>query len=156
MEFLNAIGGLAIGILGAALAAALSGVGSAKGTGIAGEAAAGVVSEDPSKFGKAMILQVLPGTQGLYGFVVFFIAMGKLSVGMDVATGMQVLSACVPIALGGWLSAIAQGKVAAASMNILAKKPEDFAKGILFCTIVELYAIISMLASIILLGNVAV
>ena len=101
MGFLNTIGGLAIGILGAALAAALSGVGSAKGTGIAGEAAAGVVSEDPSKFGKAMILQVLPGTQGLYGFVVFFIAMGKLAVGMDVSAGMQVLSACMPIALGG-------------------------------------------------------
>ena len=155
MGFLNTIGGLAIGILGAALAAALSGVGSAKGTGIAGEAAAGVVSEDPSKFGKALILQVLPGTQGLYGFVVFFIAMGKLAVGMDVSAGMQVLSACMPIALGGWFSAMAQGKVAAASMNILAKKPDDFAKGMLFCTIVELYAIISMLASIILLGQVA-
>ena len=155
MGFLNTIGGLAIGILGAALAAALSGVGSAKGTGIAGEAAAGVVSEDPSKFGKAMILQVLPGTQGLYGFVVFFIAMGNLAVGMSVSAGMQVLSACMPIALGGWFSAMAQGKVAAASMNILAKKPDDFAKGMLFCTIVELYAIISMLASIILLGQVA-
>lgn len=155
MGFLNTIGGLAIGILGAALAAALSGIGSAKGTGIAGEAAAGVVSEDPSKFGKAMILQVLPGTQGLYGFVVFFIAMGKLAVGMDVSAGMQVFSACLPIALGGLFSAMAQGKVAAASMNILAKKPDDFAKGMLFCTIVELYAIISMLASIILLGQVA-
>lgn len=155
MEFLDTIGGLAIGILGAALAAALSGIGSAKGTGIAGEAAAGVVSEDPSKFGKAMILQVLPGTQGLYGFVVFFIAMGKLTGNMDFSAGMQVLSACLPIALGGLFSAMAQGKVAAASMNILAKKPDDFAKGMLFCTIVELYAIISMLASIILLGQVA-
>lgn len=155
MGFLDTIGGLAIGILGAALAAALSGIGSAKGTGIAGEAAAGVVSEDPSKFGKAMILQVLPGTQGLYGFVVFFIAMGKLAAGMDVSAGMQVFSACLPIALGGLFSAMAQGKVAAASMNILAKKPDDFAKGMLFCTIVELYAIISMLASIILLGQVA-
>lgn len=155
MGFLNTIGGLAIGILGAALAAALSGIGSAKGTGIAGEAAAGVVSEDPSKFGKAMILQVLPGTQGLYGFVVFFIAMGKLTGNMDFSAGMQVLSACLPIALGGLFSAMAQGKVAAASMNILAKKPDDFAKGMLFCTIVELYAIISMLASIILLGQVA-
>ena len=155
MGFLNTIGGLAIGILGAALAAALSGVGSAKGTGIAGEAAAGVVSEDPSKFGKAMILQVLPGTQGLYGFVVFFIAMGKLTGNMDFSAGMQVFSACLPIALGGLFSAMAQGKVAAASMNILAKKPDDFAKGMLFCTIVELYAIISMLASIILLGQVA-
>ena len=155
MGFLNTIGGLAIGILGAALAAALSGIGSAKGTGIAGEAAAGVVSEDPSKFGKAMILQVLPGTQGLYGFVVFFIAMGKLTGNMDFSAGMQVLSACLPIALGGLFSAMAQGKVAAASMNILAKKPDDFAKGMLFCTIVELYAIISMLASIILLGQIA-
>ena len=155
MGFLNTIGGLAIGILGAALAAALSGIGSAKGTGIAGEAAAGVVSEDPSKFGKAMILQVLPGTQGLYGFVVFFIAMGQLTGNMDFSAGMQVLSACLPIALGGLFSAMAQGKVAAASMNILAKKPDDFAKGMLFCTIVELYAIISMLASIILLGQVA-
>lgn len=155
MEFLDTIGGLAIGILGAALAAALSGIGSAKGTGIAGEAAAGVVSEDPSKFGKAMILQVLPGTQGLYGFVVFFIAMGKLTGNMDFSAGMQVLSACLPIALGGLFSAMAQGKVAAASMNILAKKPDDFAKGMLFCTIVELYAIISMLASIILLGQIA-
>ena len=155
MEFLDTIGGLAIGILGAALAAALSGIGSAKGTGIAGEAAAGVVSEDPSKFGKAMILQVLPGTQGLYGFVVFFIAMGKLTGNMDFSAGMQVFSACLPIALGGLFSAMAQGKVAAASMNILAKKPDDFAKGMLFCTIVELYAIISMLASIILLGQIA-
>lgn len=155
MEFLDTIGGLAIGILGAALAAALSGIGSAKGTGIAGEAATGVVSEDPSKFGKAMILQVLPGTQGLYGFVVFFIAMGKLTGNMDFSAGMQVFSACLPIALGGLFSAMAQGKVAAASMNILAKKPDDFAKGMLFCTIVELYAIISMLASIILLGQVA-
>ena len=155
MGFLNTIGGLAIGILGAALAAALSGVGSAKGTGIAGEAAAGVVSEEASKVGKARILQVLTGNKGQYGFVVFFIAMGKLTGNMDFSAGMQVLSACLPIALGGLFSAMAQGKVAAASMNILAKKPDDFAKGMLFCTIVELYAIISMLASIILLGQVA-
>ncbi len=146
--------GFALGLLGAALAAALAGVGSAKGTGIAGEAAAGVVSEDPAKFGKAMILQVLPGTQGLYGFVVFFLATGKLAAEMSIGSGLQVIAACLPIALGGLLSAIAQGKVAAASMNILAKKPDDFAKGMIFCTIVELYAIISMLASIILLGNI--
>ena len=155
MGFFEAFGGLALALLGAGLAAVLPGIGSAKGTGIAGEAAAGVVSEDPSKFGKAMILQVLPGTQGLYGFVVFFIAMGKLTGNMDFSAGMQVFSACLPIALGGLFSAMAQGKVAAASMNILAKKPDDFAKGMLFCTIVELYAIISMLASIILLGQVA-
>ena len=70
MEFLNAIGGYAIGLLGAGLAAFLACIGSAKGTGIAGEAGAGLIAEDPSKSGKAMILQVIPGTQGLYGFVI--------------------------------------------------------------------------------------
>ena len=74
MAFLESIGGLALGLLGAALAAALACIGSAKGTGIAGEAGAGLVSEDPSKFGKAMIMQVIPGTQGLYGFVIWFLA----------------------------------------------------------------------------------
>ena len=79
MEFLNAIGGYAIGILGAALAGALACIGSALGTGLAGQAGAGLVSEEPGKFGKAMILQVIPGTQGLYGFVIFFLAFNKVT-----------------------------------------------------------------------------
>ena len=155
MGFLNTIGGLAIGILGAALAAALSGVGSAKGTGIAGEAAAGLAAEDPSKFGKALILQVIPGTQGLYGFVIWFLAFGKLIPGMSVDQGMQVFSACLPIAVGGLLSGIAQGKVAAASVNILAKKPDDWSKGMIFCIIVEFYAILSLLASFLMLNGLS-
>ena len=75
-------GGLALALLGAGLAAVLSGIGSAKGTGMAGEAGTGLLCEDPSKFGKVLILQVIPGTQGLYGLVVWFFAifrMGLLS-----------------------------------------------------------------------------
>ena len=154
MEFLNTIGGYALGLLGAGLAALLAGIGSAKGTGIAGEAGAGLVSEDPSKFGKAMILQVIPGTQGLYGFVIWFIAFNKLVPGMSVAEGLQILSACLPIALGGLLSGIAQGKVAAASVNILAKKPDDWSKGMILCITVEFYAILSLLASFMMLNAV--
>lgn len=156
MDFLSNIGGFALGLLGAGLAAVLAGIGSAKGTGIAGEAGAGLVSEDPSKFGKAMILQVIPGTQGLYGFVIWFLAFGKLSVDMTVAQGMQVLCACLPIALGGLLSGIAQGKVAAASVNILAKKPDDWSKGMILCITVEFYAILSLLASFMMLGKIAI
>ena len=151
MDFLNAFGGYALGILGAGLAAFMAGIGSAKGTGIAGEAGAGLVAEDPSKFGKAMILQVIPGTQGLYGFVIWFIAFNKLVPGMSVAEGLQVLAACLPIAFGGLLSAIAQGKVAAASINILAKKPDDWSKGMILCITVEFYAILSLLASMMML-----
>ena len=154
MEFLNSIGGYALGILGAGLAAFLAGIGSAKGTGIAGEAGAGLVSEDPSKFGKAMILQVIPGTQGLYGFVVWFLANNAIvqhGAGMDVMTGMRFFAACMPIAIGGLVSAAAQGKVAAASINILAKKPDDWSKGMVFCITVEFYAILCLLTSIMML-----
>ena len=156
MEFLNTIGGYALGLLGAGLAAFMAGIGSAKGTGIAGEAGAGLVSEDPSKFGKAMILQVIPGTQGLYGFVIWFLAFGKLVPGMNVAQGLQVLSACLPIAFGGLLSGIAQGKVAAASINILAKKPDDWSKGMILCITVEFYAILSLLASFMMLNGISI
>ena len=157
MEFLNAIGGGAFALLGAALAAALACVGSAKGTGITGEAGAGLVSEDPSKSGKVMILQVIPGTQGLYGFVIFFLAFSKISgslATMTVAQGMQIFGACLPIALGGLLSAIAQGRVAAASINILAKKPDDWSKGMIMCIVVEFYAILCLLASFLMLNAI--
>ena len=158
MEFLNAIGGNAIALLGAALAAGLACVGSAKGTGITGEAGAGLVSEDPSKSGKVMILQVIPGTQGLYGFVIFFLAYLKISgasAALTTVQGFQILSACLPIALGGLLSAIAQGKVAAASINILAKKPDDWSKGMIMCIVVEFYAILCLLASFLMLNAIA-
>ena len=123
MAFLESCGGMAIGLLGAGLAAVLAGIGSAKGTGIAGEAGTGLLSEDPSKFGKVMILQVIPGTQGLYGLVVWFFAMLQMGVldgsAMDltVTEGIRYFVACLPMALGGLFSAMAQGRVAAGSIN---------------------------------------
>ena len=161
LTFLGNIGGLALALLGAGLAAALSGVGSAKGTGIAGEAGAGLLCEDPGKFGKVMILQVIPGTQGLYGLVVWFFAifrMGLLSgtlPELTVAQGMQYFVACLPMALGGLLSANAQGRVAAASINLLAKKPDDWSKGMVLCITVEFYAILSLLASMLMIINIS-
>ena len=160
MQFLNTIGGFAIAMLGAALAAVLPGIGSAKGTGITGEAGAGLVSEDPSKSGKVMILQVIPGTQGLYGLVVFFVAvmqMGLLdgsAMNLTFVQGCRYFAACLPIAIGGLLSAIAQGKVAAASINILAKKPDDWSKGMIMCIVVEFYAILCLLASFLMLNAI--
>ena len=147
MSFLESFGGLALALLGGGLAAGLSCVGSAKGTGMAGEAAAGLMCEDPGKFGKAMILQVLPGTQGLYGTVVWFFSIYAISL----LKGLRCFAACLPMALGGLLSAIAQGRVAASSINILAKKPSDWSKGLVLCGIVEFYAILSLLASMLML-----
>ena len=160
MAFLESIGGLALGLLGAALAAALACIGSAKGTGIAGEAGAGLVSEDPSKFGKAMIMQVIPGTQGLYGFVALFLVLGQTGLlsgsvlDLSLTQGLSFFAACLPIMLGGWLSAIFQGRVAAASINIVAKRPEAATKGIIYCGIVEFYAILSLVATIMISLNI--
>ena len=151
MSFLESFGGLALALLGGGLAAGLSCVGSAKGTGMAGEAAAGLMCEDPGKFGKAMILQVLPGTQGLYGFVALFLVLGQVGVLSGSAVDLRCFAACLPMALGGLLSAIAQGRVAASSINILAKKPSDWSKGLVLCGIVEFYAILSLLASMLML-----
>ena len=147
-------------LAGAGLAAALCAIGSAKGTGMTGEAGAGLLCEDPAKFGKVLILQVIPGTQGLYGLVVWFFAifrMGLLSGSLPeltIAQGFQYLAACLPMALGGLFSAIAQGRVAAASINILAKKPDDWSKGMVLCITVEFYAILSLVATIMLATNI--
>ena len=149
--------GLAIGLLGAGLAACLAGAGSGLGTGYAGQAGAGLIAEDPAKFGKAMILQVIPGTQGLYGLVVFFVAimnMGLLdgtAANLTVTEGLQYFAACLPIGIGGLVSAAAQGKVAAASVNLLAKNPDHWSKGMILCITVEFYAILSLLASMMML-----
>ena len=160
-SFLGAFGGLALAILGAGLAAVLPGIGSAKGTGIAGEAGTGLLCQDPSKFGKVMILQVIPGTQGLYGLVVWFFAIFSMGLlggelpQMSIAPGLQYLVACLPMALGGLFSAIAQGRVAAGSINILAKKPDDWSKGMVLCITVEFYAILSLLASMLMIINIS-
>ena len=160
MGFFEAFGGMALGFLGAGLAAALCCVGSAKGTGIAGEAGTGLLCEDPNSFGKVLILQVIPGTQGLYGLVVWFFAcfqMGMLdgtAINMTVTEGLQYFVACLPIALGGFLSAIAQGRVAAGSINILAKQPDHWSKGMVLCITVEFYAILSLLASMLMILNI--
>ena len=160
-EFLNQFGGLALAFLGGGLAAVLSCIGSARGTGMTGEAAAGLVAEDPEQFTKCLILQVIPGTQGLYGFVIWFFVL--LQIGVFGGSGVQTLSisqglgylvACVPMMLGGLISAKYQGRVAAASINIAAKKPDDWSKGIILCVIVEFYAILSLIASILMILNV--
>ena len=134
-------------------------MGSAKGTGITGEAATGILSENPEHFSKCLILQVIPGTQGLYGLVIWFFAlytMGAFSGGiqeLSITQGLTIFVSCLPMAMGGWRSAIYQGRVAAASINIVAKQPNDWSKGIILCVIVEFYAILSLLASILLLMN---
>lgn len=139
-------------ILGVALAVILPGVGSALGVKNAGEAGAGVVTEDPDKFGQVLILELLPGTQGIYGLLVGFIIMTKINVfgGLDpVATseGLLYLAGALPIAFVGLLSAIAQGKVSTAGVSMIAKRPKEVGKAMILSAMVETYAVLALLAS---------
>ena len=156
----NLLSGEFLALGGAALASLFAGIGSAKGVGIAGEAAAGVVSE-ANKFGQVLLLQALPGTQGIYGLLIAFIVMVKVGLlggdGMmelTVVQGAEIFAACLPIAFVGLISGISQGKAAAAGVMLVGKRPSELAKGMLFAAMVETYAVLALLVSFLMLNSI--
>lgn len=160
IEFLKQYGGPILTLLGAALAAGMAGMGSAKGVGIVGEVAAGLMTEEPEKFGKTLILQVIPGTQGFYGFITALIVLSRVGhlsgniMNLPLHTGFQFFMACLPVALVEFYSAIAQGKTAAAGIQILAKKPDKFFDGVIYAVMVETYAVVALITSILMIVNI--
>ncbi len=151
-----------LALAGAAMAA-LAGIGSAIGVGVAGEAAAGVVSEDPNKFGQVLLLQALPGTQGIYGLLIAFLVMVKVGllggdgmIELTMIQGAGIFAASLPIGLVGIFSGIAQGKAAAAGIMLVGKKPSELAKGMLFAAMVETYAVLALLISFLMLNSIQV
>lgn len=144
--------GMFFALLGASLATALAGIGSAKGVGGAAQAAMGVLSEDSSKFGKMLVLTLLPGTQGLYGFIVGFLILVSCGVlGGNVPTvaqGLAFLGASLAIGLGGLFSGIAQGKAAVSGIAMSAKDDKNFSKGMVSVTLVEIYALLAFIVSL--------
>lgn len=152
--------GAYLAILGAAISA-LAGIGSAIGVGIAGQAANGVVAEDPKKFGQTLILQALPGTQGIYGLLIAFIIMQKIGLlgsaglmDLSIPQGAYLLAASLPVGLVGIFSAIAQGKTAAASIMLISKRPEEIAKGMVYPAMVETFAVLALLISFLMINGI--
>lgn len=161
-DFFGEYFGVIISTAGAALAVGLAGIGSAKGMSLAGQAAAGLVSEDPDKFGQALVLQLLPGTQGIYGLLVAFLILlnngivGGSETIISAAQGWVYFFGAIPIAIVGLSSAISQGKTAVSGIGVLGKRPEELGKAITMAIMVETYAVFALLISmlIILLGRV--
>jgi V/A-type H+/Na+-transporting ATPase subunit K len=149
--------GLALALAGAALAVGLGGTGSAIGVGLAGQAGAGVATEQPEKFGKVLVLEALPGTQGIYGFLVGFLILlftGVLTGApkeISTAQGWQLFFACLPCAIACLFSGINQGKVSAAGMNMIAKDASQMGKAIVLSAMVETYAVLGFLISALLI-----
>ncbi len=155
--------GIVIAVVGAVLAVALAGIGSAIGCGLAGQASSGVMSEDPEKFGKLLILVALPGTQGFYGLVISFLAIMRLGLiggeeiaQITVSQGGLIMLACLPIALTSLFSAIHQGKVCAAGAQMTARQPEEVGKAMVLAVFVEVYAVLGFVVSFLLLFGIQI
>lgn len=145
--------GTALAFLGASLAVGLACVGSARGVGMVGRAAAGALSVEPDKFARALILQILPGTQGLYGLVIWFLALIKLGFFsgtvrvLTLSQGAAFFAACMPVAIGCLIFGIMQGRMCATGLVMLAKRPGELSKSIILAIMVEFYAILALLAT---------
>jgi len=154
--------GMILAIAGAVIAISVAGIGSIMGVKLVGEVGAGVISEDPEKFGKILLLEALPGTQGIYGFLTAFLIMlkigllGTTGVAITTSIGYQLLLAGLPIAITGFLSGIMQGKVSAAGVNIVAKQPAASGKAIVLAAMVETYAVLGLLASVLLINGIKI
>ncbi len=150
--------GMFFALLGASIATALAGFGSAKGVGNAAQAAMGVLSEDSSKFGKMLVLTLLPGTQGLYGFIVGFLILVNCGVlGGNMPTlgqGLAYTAAALAIGIGGMVSGFAQGKAAVSGVAMTAKDDKNFSKAMVSITLVEIYALLSFIVSLLVVISI--
>lgn len=148
--------GYTIAMLGIAACVLLCGIGSCIGLYKTSTAAAGVLGEDPKKYGKVMVLVLLPATQGIYGFLIGIIASGVLNEAMTVASGWSVLGAVLPMTLSGLISAYFQGKSAVNCIYAVGKQESLSGKLIVYPAMIEFYAILGLIISIMLVGAVPV
>ena len=151
--------GMILALIGAGMSVLLPGIGSSLGIHIASKSATAILSEKPERYGQFFIMVVLPGTQGFYGFLAAFMVMLKLNFfagtglpTVDLWLGLKVLTACLPVTFAGLITAIYQGKVSAAGILMAGKKPElAFKAGVVFAVMVEIYAILGLLATLFML-----
>jgi V/A-type H+-transporting ATPase subunit K len=153
--------GVVLAVLGGAVAVFFAGFGSCIGIGIAGQAANGLLGEDPERFGSLLVFVALPGTQGIYGFIGAFLIIAKIKAffasslaGVPIDQGWAIFFAALPVGFGGLVSAVHQGKVCAAGVAMSAKQPEAAMKGVIYAAMVETYSIFGLLATILLLQQI--
>ena len=159
--------GLTIGIIGLVLTVLLCGIGSGLGLKATGKAAAGVLAEDPSKFSKVIVLSLLPATQGIYGFLIAILGASYLPTVANIdgaavnyaqvtAQGWNVFWACLPMMIGGAVSAFLQGRTAASTIIAVGKKGEIASKSIIFPAMIEFYALLGLVVSIMMFNNMPI
>jgi len=132
--------GIVIAFLGSATAIGLACSGSGIGVGIAGAAGIGVLTEEPEKFGLVLLMKT-----GI---------LGGSPIPITLDQGMQIFFSCIPVGIVGFFSGWYQGKTAAAAIGLAARNPEGIGKAIVMVTMVETYAVFSLLASLLLFNGI--
>ena len=138
---------MVLALCGAAIAFSLSAIGSGIALSMAGQAAAGVLKEDSSKFGQTLVLQAMGTTNGIYGLLVAFLILQKALLVTDIGTGLWLLVSGLPMGIVGLVVAIVQGKVLVSGIMLIGKKPGELAKALIYAAMIETFAIFALLVS---------
>ena len=145
---------LVMAYVGAALMVGLAGIASAVGTSICGQAAVGAMKKNGGAFGSYMILSALPGSQGLYGFVCFFMVQGFLA-NPSLLQGAAILGAGILVGIVNLAAAIFQGKVCANGIAAIGNGHDVMGKTLILAVFPELYAILTVAATFLIAGIIA-
>lgn len=151
MEFLTGNLPLMVALLGIFMAVVPSGIGSAKGAAMIGKAAAALISEQPEKFGQALVLLMMSASQGLYGFIIGFLSFTKIGPNLTFSDALSCLGAGMIMGVAGYFTAVYQSTLATAGIQILAKKPEHSTKGVLYSAMVETFAIFAFVVAVLMI-----
>lgn len=135
-----------LGYLGLGLVLALAGIGSSYGTTIAGNAAEGALRKKPEGSGSYMVLSALPATQGIYGFVAFFMLLGKMRSNPEM--GLVIFGVGLSVGLVCMLSAIRQGQVCANGIVGISQGHDVFTNTLIYAALPEFYAILGLVGAL--------
>ena len=146
--------GVALGVMGAVIAFGVASTGCGVALGMAGQAAAGVVAEDPRKFGQTLVLQAVGTTSGIYGLLMGFLILTKALTVTDVSTGLYLLAAGIPMGIVGCVASIGQGKALVSGIILIGKKPSEMAKALIYAAMVETMQVFGLLFSFIIYNSI--
>lgn len=138
---------LVLAYIGIALMIGLCGIGSAMGVTYGGNATVGAMKKNDEAFGNYLVLSALPGTQGLYGFLGFFLLQGVLKPEIDMNQAMAVFCCGLFLGVVGLISALRQGQLCANGITAIGNGHDVFGKTLILAVFPELYAIIAVAAT---------
>lgn len=155
-NFVANSGALIFAYIGLAVMLVLSGIGSAVGVSMGGNATIGALKKNPDAFGNYMLLSALPGTQGLYGFGGFFIinSSGVINEQMTILQGIAILAAGLVLGIVALFSAFQQGRICANGIASIGAGNNVFANTMILAVFPELYAIIAFAATFLINSSI--